>query len=55
VWIDAESLLLRKIVEDTPRGSPGGIIDRVTTIFEPRANPDLKGVQFRFSIPASAQ
>jgi outer membrane lipoprotein-sorting protein len=55
VWIDAESLLLRKIVEDTPRGSPGGIIDRVTTIFEPRANPDLKGLQFRFSIPASAQ
>ncbi|RPI51984.1 MAG: DUF2092 domain-containing protein [Acidobacteria bacterium] len=52
VWIDAETLLVRKIVEDTPVGSTAGSIDRVTTTFEPRINPDLDDSGFRFSVPA---
>jgi outer membrane lipoprotein-sorting protein len=52
VWIDAETLLLRKIFEDTPSGGPRASINRLTTTFEARANPELKPSQFKFSVPA---
>jgi outer membrane lipoprotein-sorting protein len=52
IWIDAETLLVRKIVEDTPAGSAAGHVDRVTTTFEPRVNPDLADSSFKFVVPS---
>jgi hypothetical protein len=52
VWIDAETLLVRKVVEETPPGLPGGTVQRVTTTFDPRANPSLGAERFRFLPPA---
>jgi hypothetical protein len=53
LWIDAETLLIRKIFSDTPRESATGSIDRTTTTFEPRANPEIKASQFQFAVPGS--
>ena len=54
VWIDAETLLVRKVLEDAPRGSPAGTVLRVTTTFEPHADPKLEDARFRF-VPPSLQ
>ena len=51
IWIDADTMLVRKIVEDLPVGSPAGSIDRITTTFEPRLNPVLDDSGFRFAVP----
>ncbi len=48
LWIDATTLMIRKVVEDTPSGS-GGALQRVTTVLEPRANPPLASSAFNFS------
>ena len=53
VWIDVETLLVRKIFEDTPRGTPGGSINRVTTTFEPLLNPSVEDARFTFVPPTS--
>jgi outer membrane lipoprotein-sorting protein len=50
VWIDAESLLIRKTVEQS-KALPGQISRRTTT-YEPQANPVLDEGRFRFSPPA---
>jgi hypothetical protein len=52
IWIDAQTLLVRKIVEDTPAENPQGSLDRLTTTFEPRANPQLEDSVFRFAVPS---
>ena len=49
LWIDAESLLVRKIVEDT---SKSGAVDRLTTTFEPLADPKTDDAKFKFAPPA---
>jgi hypothetical protein len=49
VWIDAETKLIRRIVEDTPRGSSSSL--RLTLNFEPRANPVLEDAKFQFAPP----
>ncbi len=51
VWIDAESLLIRKVVE-VPKDVLPGHIDRVTTTFEPQANPTLDESRFKFTPPS---
>lgn len=51
IWVDAKTLLVRKIVEDATTGSPAGSVDRITTTFEPLANPKLDDAQFRFAPP----
>lgn len=51
VWIDAETHLVRKVIEDTPTDQSAGAITRVTTTFEPQANPDLGDTHFRFEVP----
>ena len=51
VWIDAETLLVRKIFEDTPKGAPAGSRNRITTTFEPQANPSLDDSRFKFVVP----
>jgi hypothetical protein len=42
VWIDAESLLVRKVFEDTPKGYPMGSYLRVTITVDPQINPSWK-------------
>ena len=49
VWIDADSLLVRRILEDTPKNAPG--IDRTTTTFEPVADPKVDDAKFKFTPP----
>jgi hypothetical protein len=49
--IDVETLLVRKIFEDTPNGLGAGLRNRVTTTFEPQANPVLEDSRFRFTVP----
>jgi hypothetical protein len=53
VWIDVETFLVRKIFEDTPNGTGGGIVSSITTTFEPQANPTLEDGRFRFAVPTS--
>ncbi len=50
IWIDAESLLVRKIFEDTPKGSVE--VERATTTFEPAADPKIDDAKFKFTPPA---
>jgi len=52
VWIDTQSLLIRKIFEDTPKDATPGSHSRITTIIQPRTNPDLDDATFRFAVPA---
>ncbi|MGE5089043.1 MAG: LolA family protein [Candidatus Levyibacteriota bacterium] len=49
VWIDAKTLLVRRILEDA---SEGRIVSRKTISFEPVADPPLEDVAFRFVPPA---
>jgi outer membrane lipoprotein-sorting protein len=53
VWIDVETLLVRKVFEDTPRGVPAGQVNRTTTTFKPHANSTIDDVRFRFTPPSS--
>lgn len=53
LWIDTETLLLRKMFEDTPRGMPAGAVNRVITLLEPKPNPSLKDEQFQFATPGA--
>jgi hypothetical protein len=53
VWIDAETLLVRKVLEDTPEGHPAGFFNRLTVTIDPVMNPTLAEDSFRFTIPAS--
>ncbi len=50
VWIDVESLLIRKVFEK-PRTSLPGHIDGTTTTYEPQANPALDDSRLRFTPP----
>lgn len=49
VWIDSSSSLVRKIIEEAP-ASPG-MLNRVTTTFDPQANPPLSEDLFKFAPP----
>ena len=51
IWIDAGTLLVVKLVEDTPIGSPAGHLERITTTFEPQVNPVLDDSRFQFAVP----
>ena len=50
VWIDTESFLIRKMVEES-KPLPGQRA-RDITIYEPRANPTLQVASFKFTPPA---
>lgn len=52
LWIDEETLLVRKIFQDTPSGMGTDVVQRVTTILEPQANPSLAGTAFQFTPPS---
>jgi outer membrane lipoprotein-sorting protein len=49
IWIDAESFLIRKLVEES-KPLPGQR-SRKITIYEPRANPTLDDAKFKFTPP----
>lgn len=49
VWIDVESLLIRKILEQ--RKTTPGDIWRTTTTYEPQANPTIDESRLRFTPP----
>ena len=51
LWVDAETRLVRKVFEDTPKEHLTGDVHRVTTTFEPLANPGLDDSKFTFTPP----
>ncbi len=51
VWIDAQTLLVRRVFEDTAEGSAAGNVSRTTTTFDPQANPTIDDARFRFTPP----
>jgi len=53
LWIDAETYLIRKIFEDTPKSMSRGAISRRTITFQPHANPSLEATRFRHTVPES--
>jgi hypothetical protein len=55
VWIDADTLLIRKVFEDTPEGYLAGSYSRLTVTIDPQANPTIDDGQFEFTVPASPQ
>lgn len=53
VWIDAETYLVQKVLQDTPRGYPRGQVSRRITTLKHRVNPKLEPAQFAFKVPTS--
>jgi hypothetical protein len=53
VWIDTESLLVRKVFEDTPPDMGGGTVSTITTTLDPVANPSIDPSHFHFDVPKS--
>jgi hypothetical protein len=51
IWIDAENLMIRKIVEDTEKGSAAGRVNVRTITLEPQANPKVDPTVFNLKIP----
>ena len=51
LWIDAETYLIRKVLEDTPKDSPRGSLSRRIITFEPNPNPSIEGSRFDFTVP----
>lgn len=51
LWIDAETYLIRKVLEDTPKNYPHGSISRRVVTLAPVANPRLDDTKFRFVVP----
>ena len=51
VWLDEQSLLVRKVFEDTPRGYSSGSYLRLTINLDPQANPRLEPAHFQFTVP----
>jgi hypothetical protein len=51
VWLDEQSLLVRKVFEDTPRGYPSASYLRLTITLDPQANPRLEPANFQFTVP----
>jgi outer membrane lipoprotein-sorting protein len=52
IWVDAESYLVRKVLEDSPEGTALTLVSRMTMTFSPHADPVLEDARFHF-IPSS--
>jgi outer membrane lipoprotein-sorting protein len=50
VWIDTQTLLVRRVFEDGAEGT-GSDVSHLTTTFEPQANPALDDARFAFAPP----
>ena len=55
LWLDTETLLVRRVFEDTPKGMPSSAVYRLTTTLQPQANPKLDDNLFRFNVPSLQQ
>jgi hypothetical protein len=55
LWLDAQTLLVRKIFTDTPKGYPIGGIARFTITLDPQANPPLDDTKFQFAVPSAQE
>lgn len=53
VWLDPQTHLLRRILEDTPDGLPATAVMRITTTLQPQANPVLADSVFQFTVPTA--
>lgn len=53
VWVDAQTLLIRKIFEEW-KATPGSVSRRFTTL-SPHANPTLDDATFTFTAPETQQ
>lgn len=53
IWIDAETFLVRRVFEDSPEGTAAVNVLRLTTTFEPQANPTIDDARLRFTPPAA--
>jgi outer membrane lipoprotein-sorting protein len=51
VWIDADTMLVRKVFEDTPKEHLTGDVRHMTTTFTPQVNPALDDSKFGFTVP----
>lgn len=51
LWIDTQSLLVRKVFEDTPAGMASDTLTTVTTTFDPVANATIDAARFHFEPP----
>jgi hypothetical protein len=51
IWIDTESMLVRKVFEDTPAGSGSDTALTVTTSIDPSANAAIDSSRFHFEMP----
>jgi len=51
VWVDTETLLIRKVFTDTPKGTAANVIVRLTYLIYPTLNPVLEDARFRFTVP----
>lgn len=51
LWVDADSYLVRKIMQDTPTGQGSGVIQRVTASFEPTTTATFAADAFTFKPP----
>lgn len=49
-WIDAETYLIRKVLEDTPKDSPRGSLSRRITTYDPVPNPPIDDGRFSFTV-----
>jgi len=56
VWIDTQTLLVRKVFTDTPKGYGGtNSIFRYTYTLDPIPNPALDDSKFQFTVPETQQ
>jgi outer membrane lipoprotein-sorting protein len=51
VWIDAQTLLVRRVREDAAAGAPAGDVSLKVTTFAPQVNPTLDDAVFLFTPP----
>jgi outer membrane lipoprotein-sorting protein len=52
LWVDAETYLIHKIFQDTPKAMPRNEISRRTTTLKHQMNPTIDPAQFKFVVPA---
>jgi hypothetical protein len=55
VWIDRETLLIRKVFTDTPKNYDLNAISRYTWTIDPVPNPKLDDGKFQFTVPNTQQ
>jgi hypothetical protein len=52
LWIDRDSLLVRKVFEDTPESLGSATVSQIITTIDPQGNPSLEAASFHFEPPA---